>query len=211
MKIFFSVITFLLLTSISFCQVTTSGVRGTVIAKYATPAEGVTVTATHLPTGSVYSTLTQKQGNYTLPNLRSGGPYKVIFTAVGFTPETVEDLTLSLGVFLILNPVLQPSSPELGTVTVVTTKNNLRRAGINTSIAKEQLERLPTLTRSLQDFIRVSPNANGNSLAGANYRYNNLSVDGAALNDAFGFTEPEAGQVVRKQLVHPEVLQKRNP
>ena len=46
--------------------------------------------------------------------------------------------------------------------------------------------RLPTINRSLQDFTRLSPQANGNSLGGLNNRYNNISIDGAVNNDLFG-------------------------
>jgi hypothetical protein len=37
------------------------------------------------------------------------------------------------------------------------------------------------------------PEANLNSFGGANYRFNNLSIDGSATNDVLGFQEPASG------------------
>lgn len=184
---------FLKLVTPTQAQVTGSGIRGAVTATAGELPENASVQAIHIPTGSAYTTSTQKGGIYTLPNLRSGGPYAVIFSAVGFSSDTLHALYLTLGNFETINVSLQPFAQALDVVVVNVRRVSLRRTGVGTSIGHEQLERLPTLSRSLQDFIRYSPQANGNSLAGTNYRYNNLSIDGAALNDAFGFTEPASG------------------
>jgi hypothetical protein len=48
---------------------------------------------------------------------------------------------------------------------------------------------LPTLSRSLTDFTRLTPQAGGggsSSFGGANNRYNNITIDGAVNNDVFG-------------------------
>ncbi|RZK65601.1 MAG: hypothetical protein EOO92_26180, partial [Pedobacter sp.] len=46
-----------------------------------------------------------------------------------------------------------------------------------------------TLSRSLNDFTRLTPQANGNnSFAGSSGKYNSLTIDGAVNNDVFGLT-----------------------
>ncbi len=143
--------------------------------------------------------------------MRSGGPYTITFTAAGFAKETVEDIQIQLGNFFALNITLQLNVESLSEVIVTAKKIANRTGGVRTTISKDQLERLPTITRSLQDFIRLSPQANGNTLAGTNYRYNNLSVDGAALNDAFGFTEPASGAGGSQATGTPGSLAKTQP
>ena len=208
-----TLLTFLLFSSsVAHSQVTSSGIRGIISVDKGELPQGITITATHIPSGAVYSTISQKAGNYNLPNLKSGGSYTIVFSAVGFSPATVSDLTLALGNFSLLNPVLYPASQVMDTLTITGRKyNTIHKPGISTTIIREQLERLPTITRSLQDFTRLSPQANGNSFGGANYRYNNLSVDGAALNDAFGFTESVSGAGGSQATGTPGSLAKTQP
>ena len=52
---------------------------------------------------------------------------------------------------------------------------------------------LPTLGRSLSDFTRLTPQSNNNSFAGTNFRYNNITLDGAVNNDAIGFSNSAGG------------------
>lgn len=177
----------------STAQVTGSGIRGTVKAGNGEALEKITVQATHEPTKSVYSTVSQQGGTYNLPNLKSGGPYTIIFSSIGFASDTLTDIQLNLGITEQINSVLFPFATSLDDIVIRGNKKVIRRTGAGTSISKNQIENFPTITRSLQDFTRLSPQANGNSLSGTNYRYNNLSIDGAALNDAFGFTEPASG------------------
>lgn len=177
----------------SNAQLTSAGIRGYVKAENGEELEKITVQAIHEPTKSVYSTVTQKGGTYNLPNLKSGGPYTLIISYIGFASDTLTNIQLSLGSTETINTVLQPLTTTLEDIVIRSNKKIIRRTGAGTSISKTQIENFPTISRSLQDFTRLSPQANGNSLSGTNYRYNNLSIDGAALNDAFGFTEPASG------------------
>src|SRR5476649_277279 len=76
--------------------VTTASVNGIVTdAKGAVP--GATVTITHLPTGTVYSTITRTDGRFNLPNLRVGGPYTFKVTFIGYKDFIQENINLSIG------------------------------------------------------------------------------------------------------------------
>src|ERR1700704_673452 len=78
-------------------QVTTSSITGFVKSDSGSPLEGATVTAIHQPSGTKYITLTKKDGNFTIPNTRVGGPYQVTVEYVGYSPQTVDNISLNLG------------------------------------------------------------------------------------------------------------------
>ncbi len=70
-------------------------------------------------------------------------------------------------------------------------QDGLRSSGLN--IGRTQITTLPTLGRSLSDFTRLTPQSNNNSFAGTNFRYNNVTIDGAVNNDAVGFSNSFGG------------------
>jgi outer membrane receptor protein involved in Fe transport len=171
-----------------FAQVTTSSLSGTIKDAQETLV-GASVKAIHTPTGTVYGASTNAGGRFTISNLRVGGPYTIEITYLGYRSYKVTDVFLKLGENLTLSPVLEKAGQQLAEVVVVGTKDNVfnsKRTGAATSVSKEQIERMPTLSRSLQDFTRLTPQANGNSFGGVNNRFNNITIDGAVNNDVFG-------------------------
>jgi hypothetical protein len=176
-------------------QVTSSAIRGKV-KSHETVLAGATITAIHQPTGEKYITTAMNNGGYSINNMKSGGPYHIICSYIGYKNDTIVSIILSLGRIAEHDFELLSDANKLSEV-VVTAKSsslfNKKRTGAFTNITKDQLSELPSISRSLQDFTKLSPQANGNSFAGTNYRYNNLSIDGAALNDAFGFSESTSG------------------
>ena len=170
----------------SLAQVTTGSMTGTVRDSKETIIGG-TVKATHIPTGSVYATNTNAEGKFNLLNLRPGGPYKVEVTFIGLQPKTYEGIFLKLGEAYILNVTLAQTSRELAEV-IVTAGGVLSsdRSGAVTNIGTMEINTLPTISRSINDITRVTPQAQGSSIGGGNYRQNNITVDGANFNNSFG-------------------------
>jgi hypothetical protein len=166
------------------------------------PLTGATITAVHTPSGTTYRTISGKSGIYNLPNLRVGGPYQVTISFVGFGNKVFDDLYLTLGTPLSLNADLSNNSGALSEVVVSTNRNGLispKRNGASTNISTRQMQTLPTINRSVQDFVRLTPQAatynsgddgstRGISFGGQNNRYNQFSIDGANATDAFGLT-----------------------
>lgn len=80
-----------------FAQVTSSSMSGTIKDDKNVTLPGATVKATHLPSGTVYAVITNKDGLFSIPGMRTGGPYKVEISFIGFSKSTYTDITLQLG------------------------------------------------------------------------------------------------------------------
>ena len=189
---------FLLMLSVfAFCvadaQVTTSGMNGTVTDADGQPLAGATVIAVHTPSGTQYGAVTDKNGGYNLQGLRTGGPYTVTFSFVGCQSVEFPGLMLSLGQTLKRDAFLKDSQQLEAVVITADGKNssmNVNRAGAVTSISNEQIELMPTVNRSMNDIMRLTPQASsttsGLAIGGGNYRQSYVTVDGAAFNNMFG-------------------------
>ena len=184
-----------LIASISLmAQVTTSSISGKITDNSKAALPGATVVATHTPSGSQYYAVADANGAYRLLNIRPGGPYTIEFRMVGFQSVKQENITATLGETKILNVRLSESSVGLGEVAIVADaiSNGMDsdRAGATTAISSEQIELLPTTTRSMNDLLSLTPQAvatsNGLAIGGGNYRQSYVTVDGAAFNNAFG-------------------------
>ncbi|MGX5817010.1 TonB-dependent receptor [Chitinophaga lutea] len=178
----------------AWAQVTTGGLTGTV--KDGSSNEmliGATVKAVHVPSGTVYGTTTMDNGRFNIPNMRVGGPYTITVTYVSYKEETAQNVNIPLGQTFRIDFTLESAATGLQEVVVTGRQDktfNPSRTGASTTIGRDQLNRLPTLNRSVQDFTRLTPQA-GKSLnfAGRNGLYNSFTVDGSLFSNAFGITE----------------------
>lgn len=181
-----------------FAQITTSEIQGMVKDEKGAGLPGATIRAVHIPTGTIYTTTSRKDGQYNLPNLKVGGPYQVTVTHVGFGEEKQSDINLSLGTSYKADFNLNTVSSTLTEVTVAARRSDKvfsrSRTGSAEVISRQQLDRLPTINRSIQDFTRLTPTANGSSFAGRSSAYNNLTVNGASFNNTFGLSGTLGGQ-----------------
>jgi hypothetical protein len=169
--------------------VTTSGLSGRVVSNTGDPLPGSTVVSVHIPSGTKYFTVTNNEGRYFIPNMRIGGPYTLLVSFIGYTAQETSDITLNLGVIKNLNVELNEATLGIDEVLVVGEKNPVfssERTGASTSISNQNLNRLPTISRSINDFTRLTPQASGNSFAGQDGRLNNITVDGSYFNNSFG-------------------------
>ena len=85
-----------------YAQVTTGTITGTAKASGGEVLAGATVTAVHVPTGSKYSTIAKTNGQFTLPNVRVGGPYTVTIHFEGYADGVYVDQTVTLGSPLVI-------------------------------------------------------------------------------------------------------------
>src|SRR5689334_18030442 len=104
----------LLASPVLFAQVTTSSLTGVIRdAGGGATLSGATITATHTPSGTRYSTSSQANGNYRIDNMRSGGPYTVVITYVGYDQQRFEDINLQLAEATVLNASLSKANTTL--------------------------------------------------------------------------------------------------
>lgn len=171
---------------------TTSALRGQVLDDRGTPIPYATVVAVHEPSGTSYGTTTAGDGTYTITGMRVGGPYQVTMSFVGYTPMSYKDIDLNLGETYVLNGVLKESATELEAVVVSAgLKNpimNSDRTGAQTNISRRTITSIPTISRSITDLSRLTPQSQGNSFGGRDGRFNSITVDGAAFNNNFGLS-----------------------
>lgn len=174
-------------------QVTSSAINGKIADAKGEPLTGATIVAVHVPTGAKYITVADINGKYFLPNMNSGGPYTIKVNFISYRESLKENITLNLGDNQKINFELVEASTNLNEV-VVTGSADDNKSGTGMRTSKEQIQALPTITRSITDFTKLTPQSSNNSFAGTNFRYNNVTVDGAANNDAIGFS-PSLGGV----------------
>ncbi|MEX6687586.1 carboxypeptidase regulatory-like domain-containing protein [Danxiaibacter flavus] len=190
---------FMAFFAVLHAQVTTSNMTGVVKSVRNESLVGATITATHLPSGTVYKTVSRKDGQFDLPNMRVGGPYKVEVSFVGFDTQTFNDLFLQLGEDTRLTPTLSEGTQTLAAVSVSSRRGAVakEKLGPSMQITQQQLTSLPTITRNVNDFARLVPQAQartnasdgstmGISFAGQSNRYNQFTIDGVNSTDIFG-------------------------
>lgn len=170
-------------------QVTTSNMSGIVTTSDGKKSTGATIKATHLPSGTVYTAAANSSGAFNLSNMRVGGPYRVEVTYGNEKPQVYEDLYLELGVPFSLNPVLGEKTANIAEVVLTgTSGRNVNKTGAATNVGQKLIQELPQSSRSITEFTRLTPQANGTSFAGRDARYNNLQIDGANFNNGFGLS-----------------------
>ena len=173
---------------------TNSSISGNVYDKDKQTLPGASILAVHTPSGTRYSASTDYTGNFSISNMRVGGPYKVTVTFVGFTNYVENDFYLQLGENKTFRIVLLEESNELQEVVVKSSRDNTfnsQRTGAQTVVNLDKINSLPTLSRNISDFARLTPQAQlrGDdvlSIGGQNNRFNAIYIDGAVSNDVFG-------------------------
>ncbi len=173
---------------------TNSSISGNVYDKDSQTLPGASILAVHTPSGTRYSASTDGTGNFSISNMRVGGPYKITITFVGFSDFSENEVYLQLGENKTFKIVLAEQSNELQEVVVKAVRDNTfnsQRTGAQTVINSDKIKALPSLSRNIADFARLTPQAQlrGDdilSIGGQNNRFNAIYIDGAVSNDVFG-------------------------
>ena len=185
------IIALLAIPALMNAQVTTGSISGSVKSDKGEDLPGATIEVLHVPSGSVYRASSGKSGIYNIPSLRVGGPYNVTVTFVGFKQEVITDVTVQLGEATKINIVLTDANKSLTEVVISGTARrgsliSKDKKGTSTNINRRLIAALPTLSRNITDFTKLTPQASGTSFAGQDNRFINLTVDGSIFNNSFG-------------------------
>ena len=177
-------------------QVTTSSIRGQITTDTGQPVSGAIATITHTPSGTSTTSETNARGVFSVRNLRVGGPYTVVVSGSDFQTVTVTEIFVGLDNTYPLDVTVSESGGQDEIVaTGVLQSQDYLNTGLSSNFNAEDLNNLTTIDRDITDAALLDPFANVNyqgrgdkelSIAGANNRYNSLTIDGVALNDRFG-------------------------
>jgi len=178
-------------------QVTTSSITGTVRADNKAALEGATITAVHVPSGTRYVTTSGKDGQFSFPNVRVGGPYRVTISYTGYVDKVENEVYATLGNTANVDVVLSMGESQLQTATVVANRNpilNSKATGASATIGREAVNRTPTIGRTVNDLTKYNAYSNGRSFGGQDSRFNNFTIDGSVFNNGFGLgSQAQAG------------------
>ena len=192
-RVFLLIVTLLTMSLAAVAQITTSSMAGKVTFDDANGEEviGATVVALHEPSGTRYTAVTNVSGRFSIQGMRTGGPYEVTVTYIGYQPKVVKGVVLQLAETYNLAISISEDATQLSEVVVSgkASKFAAEKTGASTNITSTQITNMPTVSRSITDFTRLSPyGGNGMSFAGADGRTANFTVDGANFNNNFGLS-----------------------
>jgi hypothetical protein len=178
-------------TASAFAQSTTTGsIVGKVTTTTGAPVSGASVIAVHVPSGTNYGALTRTDGRYTIPGMRVGPGYRVTVTHIGYNAAPQENITVSLGVPATVDFVAREQAVSVAGIEVSAERSpilNAERTGAATTVTREALASLPTISGRIESVARMTPQYGGNmSFAGQDGRLNNITVDGSYFNNSFG-------------------------
>ncbi len=174
------------LSAFSMAQVTNSSIGGT-ITDNGVAVEDAKINLVLTTTNAKYKTNTRVGGGYDIFNVQAGGPYTLTVTAS--KTISIDNIYLVLGENFKLDLDLSASSEKLSEISIVSNRNSGTKTGSNLNLSKEQLNTLPTIARSIDDFTKFTPQAGGNnSFNGRDGRFNNITIDGANFNNNFGLS-----------------------
>lgn len=177
-------------------QVTTSSISGIVVDEKGEPLTGATVEAKHNPSGTLYGAVANVEGRFSIQGMRTGGPYTLKVSFIGYRTKVVNGITLQLGETynVTVDMVTGDNVLDDVVVTAVKTKFTGEKTGAATNISSAQITAIPTVNRSISDIVRLSPYAgDGMSFAGGDGRSTNFTVDGANFNNNFGLSDKLPG------------------
>jgi outer membrane receptor protein involved in Fe transport len=189
--------------------VTSGAMTGTVVDPQNQPVPGATVVAVHEPSGSRYEAVSRADGRFSILGMRVGGPYTVTANLNGFQPKPQSQVIVNLGTATDLTLAL--SNVTVSEEVTVTAQSSdvfsSARTGAATTVARDALAVLPTISDRINDFARLTPQYTGGpfggAFAGQDNRLNNITVDGSYFNNSFGL----AGQPGERTNVAPITME----
>ncbi|WP_334268022.1 carboxypeptidase-like regulatory domain-containing protein [Edaphobacter sp. HDX4] len=148
----------LALPQFSSAQAVNATLLGTVTDSTGATVANAKVTAVAAATSTVYESVTNDGGNYTIPNVPPG-LYVVTVVASGFKKETHQNINVLINSSTRVDFAVAPGSvTEEVMVTAAPPLLQTDRADISTKLETHQLENLPMSTnRNFQSLLNLVP------------------------------------------------------
>jgi hypothetical protein len=181
-------------------QITTGVIQGTVSDQSGALVPGAVVEARNVDTNSARAQTTLADGRFVFLQLRPGR-YTLTVTLAGFATHVQEDMNLTVGQSITVNPVLRVSGAA-ETVTVTgSSLIDVTRTEVSNTLSETIVSTTPILGRKFEDLLTLTPGVSivqgpdGDEITFSGQRgmYNNVSLDGGDYNNGF-FGEQLGGQ-----------------
>src|SRR5688572_16287345 len=186
------------LLALAFCAVpsgadaqgtTTSTISGRVVDSSGGVLPGATITAKHLATNVASTTVSNAEGNFTLPSLPNG-TYEVTIALEGFKTHVVKSVVITAVQGANVNAVLEVGGLT-ETVTVASSSEIIQTQSttVTSTINTNQITKLPLTSRSAMDFVNFLPGVStpgGNrdaTINGLPQGVINITLDGINIQD----------------------------
>jgi outer membrane receptor protein involved in Fe transport len=173
--------------------ITTGAIGGLVQSEANQPLANAQITITNPSTGFNTSATTRENGRFFVQGLEVGGPYTVQVRSIGMAPSTRNDIYVRLSQTTRLDFIMRTQPVVLSGVLVEATRTEVfapSNTGMKTVVSDSAIQRLPTTTRQITDFIKLTPQVSqsgpGYSGGGMSNRMNNVQIDGSSERDVFG-------------------------
>ncbi|MDX1481187.1 MAG: TonB-dependent receptor [Woeseiaceae bacterium] len=181
----------------AFAQSTTSAIRVVVTDQSGSPVGGVSVSVTHVPTGRSQIKATNDQGYADTRGLAVGGPYLIeLLGGNQYADDVVQDVNIELGRTEIVELTARPAVEEILVLGEAVTQEVI--VGVGRQFDREAIDATPSISRDFVSTIARDPKilvdnsvdrGPAVSMAGQNFRFNSITIDGVAQNDNFGLSK----------------------
>ena len=178
-------------------DVTSATIKGTVTDQNKAVVVGALITAKSTERGTIRTGKTDSDGSYTIPTLPPGA-YEIRIEAAGFEAAVIPKAEITVGMTAVYDIELQPGGVKAQIeVTSEAPVIEVERTQQANTIDKRQVENLPNVGRTFQNYVYTLPgvsNSNapraqlagrvtgflssGFSIGGSNGRNNLITVDG---------------------------------
>lgn len=186
----------LLVGGTAYAQSTTASIRVTVTDDSGAATADVPVDILHVPTGRLQTATSNESGVVIARNLAVGGPYQVsVSSGSSYTGQTVDNIMTKLDETESVTLLVSSTIEEIKVVGQQ--PGNGVQIGVGRDFDRTTIEAIPSISRDFVNTLATDPKVVVDnsvdrgpavSIAGANFRYNNLTIDGVAQNDNFGLS-----------------------
>ena len=178
-------------------QDTSSAIRVVVTDQNGASVSGVSVNVRHVPTGRSRTDLSNEDGIVNARGLAIGGPYEVSVVGGGdYAADLQQGISVGLDQVTVVDLVVRPVVEEV--VVTASAMTQELAVGVGTNFDRTAIDATPSIGRDFTSVIARDPKilvdnsvARGPavSMAGQNFRFNSVTIDGIPQNDNFGLNK----------------------
>lgn len=187
----------LMISGVAQAQNTTANLKVLVTDPEGVNVVGVNVRIIHVPTDRSITLRSNAAGVVTARGLAVGGPYEVeVADSNRYAADLLQNIYLELDRTEVVALAVRPVIEEIIVTAEVTTTEV--RVGVGRDFARSKIDATPSIGRDFTSTLATDPSilvdnsvARGPavSLAGQNFRFNSVTIDGVAQNDNFGLSK----------------------